>query len=188
MVELLPVYQRDPHEENYWGYMPLNLFSPHHAMLQIPLSWANSRNSAPWCRLCTKPVWKSFSTWLIHPTEGNQNGPTYSYRGIDNTTYYLLEEDRRWYRNDTGTGNVVHTSNRYVRRTIVESLLYWTEEMHVDGFRFDLASLFTRNEDGSINLDDPPIIAEISGLAELKRIRLIAELGPGDLPTRPKFP
>jgi len=108
-------------------------------------------------------------------TEGNQNGPTYSYRGIDNTTYYLLEADRRWYRNDTGTGNVLHSANRYVRRTIMQSLVYWFEKMHVDGFRFDLASLFTRNSDGSINLDDPPIIAEISGLAELMKVRLIAE-------------
>jgi glycogen operon protein len=175
-VELLPVYQRDPHKENYWGYMPLNFFSPHHEYASDPVAGEQVHEF----RAMVKALHDAGIEVLLdvvynHTTEGNQNGPTYSYRGIDNTTYYLLEEDRRWYRNDTGTGNVVHTSNRYVRRTIVESLLYWTEEMHVDGFRFDLASLFTRNTDGSINLDDPPIIAEISGLAELKRIRLIAE-------------
>ena len=175
-VELLPVYQRDPHEENYWGYMPLNLFSPHHAYASDPTMAGQLQEFRAMVQaLHEAGIEVILDVVYNHTTEGNQNGPTYSYRGIDNTTYYLLEKDRRWYRNDTGTGNVVHTANRYVRRTIVESLLYWTEEMHVDGFRFDLASLFTRNEDGSINLEDPPIIAEISGLAELKRIRLIAE-------------
>lgn len=175
-VELLPVQQGDPQEENYWGYMPLSFFSPHHGYATDPTSGGQIREF----RAMVKALHEAGIEVLLdvvynHTTEGSQNGPTYSYRGIDNTTYYLLEEDRRWYRNDTGTGNVLHTANRYVRRTIVESLLYWTEEMHVDGFRFDLASLFTRNDDGSINLDDPPIIAEISGVAELKKIRLIAE-------------
>ncbi|MDH4082219.1 MAG: isoamylase [Nitrospira sp.] len=176
VVELLPVHQFDPQEGNYWGYMSLNFFSPHHTYA----SHAAVGEQVQEFRAMVKALHAAdIEVWLDvaynHTTEGNQNGPTYSYRGIDNTTYYLLEQDRRWYRNDTGTGNVVHTANRYVRRTIVESLLYWTEEMHVDGFRFDLASLFTRNTDGSINLDDPPIIAEISGLAELKKIRLVAE-------------
>ena len=175
-VELLPVYQRDRYEGDYWGYMPLNFFSPHHG-------YASDRSLAGQLREFRAMVEALHQAGLEvildvvynHTTEGNQNGPTYSYRGIDNTTYYLLEQDMSWYRNDTGTGNVIHAANRYVRRMVVESLLYWTEAMQVDGFRFDLASLFTRNEDGSINLDDPPIIAEISGLAELKRIRLIAE-------------
>ena len=175
-VELLPIHQRDPQERNYWGYMPLNFFSPHHAyasntamasQLQEFRAMAEAFHQAD--------IEVILDVAYNHTTEGNQNGPTYSYRGIDNTTYYLLEQDRRWYRNDTGTGNVIHTANRYVRRMVVESLLYWTDAMQVDGFRFDLASLFTRNDDGSINLDDPPIIAEISGLAELMRVRLIAE-------------
>ena len=175
-VELLPVYQYDPDEGNYWGYMPLNVFSPHHG-------YASGKKPGQQIlefQTMVKALHEAGIEVLLdvaynHTTEGNQNGPTYSYRGIDNTTYYLLEADRRWYRNDTGTGNVLHSANRYVRRTIMQSLLYWFEEMHVDGFRFDLASLFTRNSDGSINLDDPPIIAEISGLAELMKARLIAE-------------
>ena len=175
-VELLPVYQRDPHEADYWGYMPLNFFSPHQAYASDPAMTGQLQEF----RMMVEALHEVGIEVILdvvynHTTEGNQNGPTYSYRGIDNTTYYLLEQDRRWYRNDTGTGNVLHAANRYVRRMVVESLLYWTEVMQVDGFRFDLASLFTRNADGSINLDDPPIIAEISGLAELKKIRLIAE-------------
>jgi len=175
-VELLPIYQRDLQEGEYWGYMPLNFFSPHHAYGSNPAVAGQLQEFRTMVEaLHDAGIEVILDVVYNHTTEGNQNGPTYSYRGIDNTTYYLLEQDRRWYRNDTGTGNVIHTANRYVRRMVVESLLYWTEAMQVDGFRFDLASLFTRNADGSINLDDPPIIAEISGLAELKRIRLIAE-------------
>lgn len=175
-VELLPIHQRDPQELNYWGYMPLNFFSPHHGYASNPASAAQLQEFRAMVEaLHQAGIEVILDVAYNHTTEGNQNGPTYSYRGIDNTTYYLLEQDRRWYRNDTGTGNVIHAANRYVRRMVVESLLYWTEAMQVDGFRFDLASLFTRNSDGSINLDDPPIIAEISGLAELKRMRLIAE-------------
>ncbi len=175
-VELLPIHQRDPQDINYWGYMPLNFFSPHHGYASNLASTAQLHEfRAMVDALHQAGIEVILDVAYNHTTEGNQNGPTYSYRGIDNTTYYLLEQDRRWYRNDTGTGNVIHAANRYVRRMVVESLLYWTETMHIDGFRFDLASLFTRNADGSINLDDPPIIAEISGLAELKRIRLIAE-------------
>jgi isoamylase len=175
-VELLPIQQFDPQEGNYWGYMPLNFFSPHHGYARCSTMGEQVQEFRAMVKaLHVAGIEVLLDVAYNHTTEGNQNGPTYSYRGIDNTTYYLLEDDRRWYRNDTGTGNVIHAANRYVRRTVVESLLYWTEEMHVDGFRFDLASLFTRNTDGSINLDDPPIIAEISGLAELKRIRLVAE-------------
>ena len=175
-VELLPVYQRDPQEEDYWGYMPLNFFSPHHAYASDPTMMGQLQEFRTMVEaLHAADIEVVLDVVYNHTTEGNQNGPTYSYRGIDNTTYYLLEQDRRWYRNDTETGNVMHTANRYVRRMVVESLLYWTDAMRIDGFRFDLASLFTRNDDGSINLEDPPIIAEISGLAELKRIRLIAE-------------
>jgi isoamylase len=110
-----------------------------------------------------------------HTAEGNGDGPTYSYRGIDNTTYYLLEQDRSRYRNDSGTGNTLNCGNPYVRKMILDSVRFWREEMHVDGFRFDLASIFTRNEDGSINLSDPPVIAEIGGAPELEKLRLIAE-------------
>ena len=110
-----------------------------------------------------------------HTTEGDQDGPTYSFRGIDNTTYYLLEDDRRYYRNDAGTGNVIRADNRFVRTFILDSLRYWVREMHVDGFRFDLASIFTRDADGSIDLSDPPIISAIRADPTLRDVRLIAE-------------
>ena len=93
-----------------------------------------------------------------HTAEADRGGPTYSFRGIDNSTYYLLTPDMQEYRNDTGTGNVLRTANRHTRKLVMDSLRYWVQEMHVDGFRFDLASIFTRNDDGSINLVDPPIV------------------------------
>src|SRR5947209_6071463 len=79
------------------------------------------------------------------------------------------------YRNDTGTGNVMRSAHPAVRRMIIESLRLWVEEMGVDGFRFDLASIFSRDIDGSINLHDPPLVSEISGGADWTGVRLIAE-------------
>lgn len=175
-VELMPVMQQDPREGSYWGYMPLNFFSPHHeyASEDKPFDALNE------FRIMVKALHAAGIAVLLdvvynHTAEGNKNGPTYSFRGIDNTTYYLLEQDRRWYRNDSGTGNTLNCGNPYVRKMILDSVRFWREEMHVDGFRFDLASIFTRNEDGSINLTDPPVIAEIGAAPELEKLRLIAE-------------
>jgi glycogen operon protein len=179
-VELLPVHQRDPQEGNYWGYMTLTFFSPEQSYASAP------ERAADEFRAMVKALHAADIEVILdvaysHTCEGNENGPTYSFRGIDNTTYYLLEKERRWYRDDSGCGNVVHTANRYVRGMIIDSLLYWVRDMHVDGFRFDMASLFSRAEDGSIGLEDPPIVGEISSLSELAGIRVIAE--PWDMAT-----
>lgn len=175
-VELLPVMQQDPQEGSYWGYMPLNLFSPHHEYASAEKPFDALKEF----RLMVKALHAAGIEVLLdvvynHTAEGNENGPMYSFRGIDNTTYYLLEQDRRSYRNDSGTGNTLNCGNPYVRKMILDSMRFWRGQMHVDGFRFDLASIFTRNEDGTINLSDPPVIAEISGTPELEKLRLIAE-------------
>lgn len=175
-VELLPVMQQDPQEGSYWGYMPLNFFSPHHEYASADKPFDALREF----RIMVKALHAAGIEVLLdvvynHTAEGNEDGPTYSYRAIDNTTYYLLEADRRRYRNDSGTGNTLNCSNPYVRKMILDSVRFWRNEMHVDGFRFDLASIFTRSEDGSINLADPPVIAEIGGAPELEKLRLIAE-------------
>ena len=81
-----------------------------------------------------------------HTAEGNHAGPTLCFRGLDNTAYYMLEDDRSRYANYTGTGNTLNANQPIVRRMIVDSLRYWVEEMHVDGFRFDLASILSRDE------------------------------------------
>lgn len=175
-VELLPVFQFDPGEGNYWGYMPLSFFAPHqgYAMSQ------GRGEEIDEFRAMVKALHQADIEIILdvvynHTAEGNETGPTYSFRGIDNSTYYLLEEDRSRYRNDSGTGNVLHTANRHVQAMVLASMRYWVREMHIDGFRFDLASLFTRADDGSVNLDDPPIISAIQSDPDLADVRLIAE-------------
>jgi isoamylase len=175
-IELLPVFQQDSQEGSYWGYMPLSFFSPHH-------EYAIAQSSEGVCnefRGMVKAMHAAEIEVILdavynHTAEGDETGPTYSYRGIDNDTYYLLQPDRIHYRNDTGAGNTLNCANRYVRKMIIDSLNFWVKEMRVDGFRFDLASIFTRNEDGSVNLYDPPVIAEIGDFPRLEARRLIAE-------------
>jgi glycogen operon protein len=176
VVELLPVQQFDPKEGNYWGYMTLNFFSPHCAYAADKSAGAQLDEF----RSMVKAFHEAGIEVILdvvynHTTEDNERGPNYSYRGIDNSTYYLLERDMVTYRNDAGTGNVLHCANAATHRMIVESLRFWVEEMHVDGFRFDLASIFTRRSDGSINIEDPPIVSEISSDKAFENIRLIAE-------------
>ncbi len=175
-VELMPVFQFDPDENNYWGYMPLNFFSPHHAYASDPTPGGQFDEF----RRMVKALHEAGIEVLLdvvynHTTENDASGPTYSFRAIDNTSYYLLESDPSRYRNDAGTGNVLHCANRAVRKMILDSMRFWAEQMHVDGFRFDLAAIFTRNDDGSINLDDPPVIGAISSDPIFEDVRLIAE-------------
>ncbi len=172
VVELLPVQQFDPQEGNYWGYMTLNFFAPHAA-------YAGGHPHDEFRALVKAFHEAGIEVWLDvvfnHTCEGDQTGPTYSYRGIDNASYYLLQPDRRDYLNDTGCGNTLRCANTVVRSLVLSSLEYYLDVMHVDGFRFDLASIFTRNADGSINNDDPAIIAEISALAHARDVSVTAE-------------
>lgn len=176
-VELMPVYQFDPDEGDYWGYMPLNFFSPHDGY---------SSRTGPNCPLVefremVEALHRADIEVILdvvynHTCEENDHGPTYSFKGIDNSTYYLVTGDPNCpYSNFSGTGNTLHTANRAVRRLLLESLRYWAREMRVDGFRFDLASVFTRNSDGSINTTDPPIFGQIAADDDLAHVRLIGE-------------
>lgn len=98
-----------------------------------------------------------------HTCESDEHGPTYNFKGIDTSTYYIMSGDlKRPFANFSGTGNTLHTSNRATRQIIVDSLRYWVKEMHVDGFRFDLASIFARGTDGAICAQDPPIFGQIA--------------------------
>ncbi|NTV62369.1 MAG: glycogen-debranching protein, partial [Oscillochloris sp.] len=172
VVELLPVHQFDPQEGNYWGYMTLNFFAPH-------CGYALGDPVDEFRQLVRAMHEAGIEVWLDvvynHTSEGDQNGPTYCYRGIDNRSYYLLHPDRRFYTNDTGTGNTLRCANPGPRGIILGSLMHWTNHMHVDGFRFDLASILTRNDDGSVNTLDPAVVAEISTLARYNDIKLVAE-------------
>ena len=176
-VELMPVFQFDPQEDNYWGYMPLGFFAPHHLYaIQTDVCAQRSEFRRMVKALHAAGIEVILDVVFNHTAEGDEGGPTYSFKGIDNSTYYMITPGQpARYANYSGCGNTLHTANRAVRRLIVDSLRYWVAEMHVDGFRFDLASVFARNSDGSINLDDPPLFAEIAGDPLLTSVRLIAE-------------
>ena len=95
-----------------------------------------------------------------HTAEGGHDGPTLCFRGLDNATYYILERDRARYADYTGCGNTLNANDPIVRRLIVDSLRYWVEVMHVDGFRFDLASILTRDASGE-PMPNPPVLWDI---------------------------
>ncbi len=175
-VELMPVQQSDPQESSFWGYMPLNFFSPHqgYAASSSPEGVAGEFRA-----LIQALHEQGIEVWLDvvynHTSEAGTDGPTYSYRGIDNQSYYLLEKDRSKYSNETGCGNTLRCDHPLVRSLIIESLRYWIHEMHIDGFRFDLASVFARRFDGTLDLDHPSLIADIGVLAARHGVRMTAE-------------
>jgi glycogen operon protein len=109
-----------------------------------------------------------------HTAEGNHDGPTLSFRGIDDPTYYILEDGGARYANYTGCGNTLNANHPIVRRLIVDSLRYWVREMHVDGFRFDLASILSRDQSGH-PLPSPPVLWDIESDPALAGTKLIAE-------------
>jgi glycogen operon protein len=109
-----------------------------------------------------------------HTAEGNERGPTLCFRGIDNPTYYILEHGGAYYANYTGCGNTLNGNHPVVRRMIVDSLRYWVEHMHVDGFRFDLASILSRDANG-YPLPNPPVLWDIESDPALAGTKLIAE-------------
>lgn len=174
-VELLPVHQFDPQEGNYWGYMTLNFFAPHAQYATDP------DNAYEEFRLMVKALHAAGIEVLLdvvfnHTAEGDETGPCYSYKGIDNSTYYITgDEPSVPYKNFSGTGNTLHCMNRYVSRMVLDSLRSWQKLGHVDGFRFDLASVFNRNHDGSVSLDNSAIVSSIRADPALGHLRLIAE-------------
>lgn len=175
-VELMPVFQLDPQEGNYWGYMTMNFFAPHHLYGSKNDSWDLVKEFKAMVQaLHSAGIEVILDVIYNHTVEGGKQGPLYSFKGIDNSSYYLLTSDLQHYVNDAGTGNVVRSSHRIVRKMILDSLRYWVTEMHVDGFRFDLAAIFTCNDDTTINLVNPPLLEEISMDPVLSNVRLIAE-------------
>jgi pullulanase/glycogen debranching enzyme len=109
-----------------------------------------------------------------HTAEGNEHGPTLCFRGLANDLYYILEPDRSRYAKYTGTGNTLNGNNSIVRRMIVDSLRYWVGEMHVDGFRFDLASILARDAAGHV-MPNPPVLWDIESDPLPAGTKLIAE-------------
>jgi isoamylase len=180
-VELMPVFQFDSSDAppgliNYWGYDPISFFAPH-------LAYCTKQDDAIACldefRTMVKALHRAGIEVILdvvynHTAEGNEQGPTLCFKGIENSFYYILEENRASYADFTGTGNTLQANHSVVKRLILDSLRYWVSEMHVDGFRFDLASIFSRDESGKVELN-APIIWEIDSDPVLAGTKLIAE-------------
>ena len=177
VVELMPIFQRDPHEGDYWGYMPLNFFAPH---AQYASRVDNDGQQFEFKNM-VKAFHKAGISVVLdvvynHTCEGDQLGPTYSFKGLNPSGYYMLSSDPiSPYANYSGTGNTLNFNQPHVRKMVMDSLRYWKNEMHIDGFRFDLASVFSRNADGSLNWGHAPIFSEIAADPELGCLALIAE-------------
>jgi glycogen operon protein len=179
-VELLPVFQFDPQacppeHVNYWGYAPVSFFALHQAYSsrRDPMGVVDEFRDMVKA-LHGAGIEVILDVVFNHTAEDDHTGPTFCFRGIDNSTYYTLEEDRSRYANYSGTGNTLNANHPIVRRLIVDSLRYWVEEMHVDGFRFDLASILARDSSGHV-MSNPPVLWDIESDPVLAGKKMIAE-------------
>jgi len=184
-VELLPIhaFNDDMHLveqglSNYWGYSSLCFFAP-----DPRYNTSTRRGDIDEFRSMVKALHAAGLEVILdvvynHSCEGNHLGPSISFKGIDHGAYYRLAEDRRYLMDYTGTGNTVDASNPPVLRLIMDSLRYWVQEMHVDGFRFDLASAIARDTHGAFD-HRGPFLAAVAQDPVLRHVKMIAE--PWDL-------
>ena len=179
-VELLPVYQFDEQDAaegscNYWGYAPVSFFAPHAAYS----SRADLLGPQDEFRDMVKALHAAGIEVILdvvynHTAEGDERGPTFCFRGFDAESYYILEGEGRRHANYSGCGNTINANNAIVRRLIIDSLHHWVTAMHVDGFRFDLASVLARDERGR-PIPNPAILWDIESDPVLAGTKLIAE-------------
>ncbi|RKH51251.1 glycogen debranching protein GlgX [Corallococcus llansteffanensis] len=181
-VELLPVHEfaddsflNDKGLSNFWGYSTLNYFSPEqrYASRKTP-GGAVAEFKSMVKSLHAAGIEVILDVVYNHTCEGNHLGPTLSFKGIDNASYYWTMPEARHYLDFTGCGNSINTSNPQTARFVVDSLRYWVEEMHVDGFRFDLATVLGRVGKGGYD-PNAPIFQIINQDPVLSRVKLIAE-------------
>src|SRR4051794_33584448 len=179
-VELLPVFAFDEQNapsghDNYWGYQSLSFFAPHpaYSSRQDPLGVLDEFRDMVKA-LHHAGIEVVLDVVYNHTAEDNGNGPTICFRGLANENYYILAEDKSRYADFTGCGNTLNANDPIVRRLIIDSLRYWVTEMHVDGFRFDLASILSRDAAGR-PMASPPILWDIESDPVLANVKLIAE-------------
>lgn len=183
-VELMPIFEFDEMDNpnsvpghplyNYWGYNSVGFFAP-------KASFAVTGRYGMQCdelKNLVKALHRAGIEVVLdvvfnHTAEGNEMGPTHSFRGLDNKTYYMLTPDGHYY-NFSGTGNTLNCNHPVVRGFVLDCLRYWAAEYHVDGFRFDLASVLGRAQDGSL-LSNPPLLETLARDSVLRDCKLIAE-------------
>jgi isoamylase len=180
-IELMPVHHfvSEPHLlrrdlTNYWGYNTLGYFAPHAAFSASGSQGQQVREFKSMVRaMHAADIEVLLDVVYNHTAEGDQEGPTLSFRGIDNAHYYRLEQDAREYRDYTGCGNTLDARNPHVLQLLMDSLRYWVTEMHVDGFRFDLASALARSMHDVDKLSaffdviqQDPVVSQVKLIAE----------------------
>ena len=186
-VELMPVYEFNEGQtpsinpqtgkplRNYWGYDPVAFFAPKASYSSAGGLGQQKLEFKEMVRaLHHAGIEVILDVVFNHTAEGNELGPTLCFRGIDNAIFYMLEADQRHYKNYTGTGNTINANHPVVRDHILSALRYWVVEMHVDGFRFDLASVLGRDGAGKL-LTNAPLLERIAEDPILSGTKLIAE-------------
>jgi len=185
-VELMPIFEFDELENervnpvtnerlvNYWGYSTVGFFAPkagYSASSEYGLQIYELKSLIK--ELHKNGIEVILDVVFNHSAEGNEEGPVISFKGIDNKTYYMMTP-QGYYFNFSGCGNTLNCNNPVVRNLILDSLRYWASEYHVDGFRFDLASILGRDQDGE-PLSNPPLIESLAYDPVLGKCKLIAE-------------
>jgi isoamylase len=186
-LELMPVQEFNQHEltrrdpgtgeplRNYWGYSTAAFFAPKQSYAASPDAGAQVGEFKTMVRALHRAgIEVILDVVFNHTAEGDETGPTLCFRGLDNLIYYLLSADRRHYQNFSGCGNTFNSRHPVVQDYVLECLRYWVTEMHVDGFRFDLASALGRDSDGEL-LANPPMLERIAEDPILRDVKLIAE-------------
>lgn len=183
-VELMPIFEFDEmhdHREyngqsliDYWGYNTVSFFSPNTAYCSKPEYNKEGNELKRLIKLLNENGIEVFLDVVFnHTAEGNENGPFFSFKGIDNNIYYMLTPDGFYY-NFSGCGNTLNCNHPIVRQMIIDCLHYWVIAYRIDGFRFDLASILGRNEDGS-PMSKPPLLESLAFDPILGNVKLIAE-------------
>jgi isoamylase len=186
-IELLPVHEFEEVDSNrtnpftgerllnFWGYQPISFFAPNAAYASNKSDTGQIQEFKELVRsLHAAGIEVILDVVFNHTAEGDERGPTFSFRGIDNAVYYMLDPRTGSYLNYSGCGNTLNCNHPVVRDLIVECLRYWVMEMHIDGFRFDLASVLGRGQDGSV-LENPPLLESLAHDPVLANTKLIAE-------------
>ena len=186
-LELLPVQEFDQYEnqrvdpvngkrlEQYWGYSTLAFFAPDGLYASGGARGQQVTEFKTMVReLHAAGIELILDVVFNHTGEGNELGPTVSFRGLDNTIWYILEDEPRRYKNYSGCGNTLNCNHPVVRNFILDCLHYWVVDMHVDGFRFDLGSILGRDQKGRL-LENPPVIEQIAEDPILRQTKIIAE-------------
>ena len=183
-VELMPIFEFDEMEDarvvdgvqlyNYWGYNTVCFFAPNTSYTwEVEHNHEGDELKQLIYELKENGIEVILDVVFNHTAEGNDDGPCFSFKGIDNDVYYILTPDGHYY-NFSGCGNALNSNHPMTRRFIIDCLRYWVTEYRVDGFRFDLASILTRDQKGE-PMAEPPIIQEIAYDSILGKVKLIAE-------------